>query len=113
MNTTSCSKATSAAAAIFHVRKYRASTRDTRTKNATSAWMALVVTVDPHDGPTKELLTCSASTPNASARSARTSSEGALSSWPVCTRTVSVPIKVTEVSEFGAACDTASWAVSS
>ena len=48
--TRSCSSATRAAADIFQVRKYAASTSETRTRKTTSASRALSLTEDPHDG---------------------------------------------------------------
>ena len=110
MKTTSCSSATSAAAAIFQVWKYSVSTTVTRSRKTPRAMRARLVTLSPQDGPTRELVTAPTGTPNSSASSPRRASASGEVISPVCTRTVSSPIRVTAVVPPSAGAWTTSWA---
>ena len=84
----------SAAAAIFHVRKYSASTTDTKARKTNRATMALFVTLSPQEGPMNEVSALVAGTSNSLARAFLTASVVAgvpSPSFSACTRTVPSP----------------------
>ena len=79
----------------------------------TSARSACWLTEAPHEGPMKVPLTSDSSTANALARAARTSWLSLSESRSVCTRTVSLPTRVTPTPRSSSAAPTASRATCS